>query len=92
MWRQVIVQAFIDLTKDTSKLTTPSQRRKAELVKQNAINWFLDSYGVTATDFMDVCQSALLNHHVLRERVRKAIETGETFSYMTLDEDDDENS
>ena len=87
MWRQVVVQAFIDVTKDTSKLTTPSQRRKAELVKQGATNWFLDSYGVTATDFMEVCNSALLNHHAIRERVRKAIESGETFSYLTIDDD-----
>lgn len=85
LWRKVILQAFIDLTKDTAKINTKAQRQKAELSKMSAKNWFLDPYGTTATDFLEVCTNAMLNYHEIRKRAQMAVDRNETFSYLTLD-------
>lgn len=85
LWRRVILQAFIDATKDTNAINSPVARGRAEKEKREAIAFFTASFGVTATAFQDVCQAANLNANVIKARAKKAIDNGETFKYLSLE-------
>ena len=86
--RSVILQAMLDATKPK----TPRESTEAIIARETAMSWFFCSVGVTADDFMTVCDIADVDpdyvrsfaHKVIRSKevdfVRKRINTVLTFN------------
>ena len=88
LFMSVILQAMLDATKPK----TPRESTEAIIAREAAMSWFFCSVGVTADDFMTVCDIADVDpdyvrsfaHKVIRSKeidfVRKRINTVLTFN------------
>jgi hypothetical protein len=73
LFRTVILQAILDATKPA----THNEPEEEALAREQAISWFFASIGVTAQDFMDVCDMAGLDPNYVRTFAHKVLRTRE---------------
>lgn len=73
LFRAVVLQALLDATKPEG----PRESEQTQLDRRQAIAWFEASVGVTAQDFVDVCELAGLDPEYTRTFASKIIRTKE---------------
>ena len=69
LFRAVIYQALLDASNENENVSKESVQ-----VREDAVRWFSNSVGVTATCFVDVCDLAGLNYQQVRSFARKLID------------------
>lgn len=66
LMRAILAQAFIDVTRDPSRLRSAKRRAEEEFNKRTTEAWFEARVGSTATDFRIICDGAGFNHELVR--------------------------
>lgn len=73
LFLSVVLQALLDATKPQVKNEPPEE----ELARRSAQNWFFTSVGVTAQDFVDVCDLAGIEPREMRSFAFKVVKSKE---------------
>tara|TARA_R100000664_G_scaffold6062_2_gene11003 strand:+ start:3413 stop:3757 length:345 start_codon:yes stop_codon:yes gene_type:complete len=73
LFLSVILQAMLDATKPK----TPRESTEAIIARETAMSWFFCSVGVTADDFMTVCDIADVDPDYVRSFAYKVLQSKE---------------
>ena len=73
LFLSVVLQALLDATKPQAENEPPEE----ELARRSAQNWFFTSVGVTAQDFVDVCDLAGIEPREMRSFAFKVVKSRE---------------